>query len=155
MVSNVSGKQEDILFSWENVDLLYYLAEPINLNIIQALLYWISAWLINLNLMPQKIIKRLTSNIESPFHCVQCPMLISLLLLLLLLHHIFKFSPFESGRDSVGEPIRNKHGKMFLLRYTKKDKEDTGKKRKENGREKNKYSGKNEGEAADCKVLSL
>ena len=78
-------------------------------------------------------------------------MLISLLLLLLLLLHIFKFSPFESGRDSVGEPIRNKHGKMFLLRYTKKDKENTGKKRKENGR-KDKYSGKNEGEAADCKV---
>ena len=80
-------------------------------------------------------------------------MLISLLLLLLL--HIFKSSPFESGRDSVGELIKTKNGKMFLLRYTKKDKEDTGKKRKENGREKNKYSGKNEGEAADCKVLSL
>ena len=83
-----------------------------------------------------------------------CPvtnaMLISLLLLLLL--HIFKSSPFESGRDSVGEPIRNKHGKMFLLRYTKKDKENTGKKRKENGR-KDIYE--NEGEAADCKVLSL
>ena len=81
-------------------------------------------------------------------------MLISALLLLLLLH-IFKSSPFESGRDSVGELVKTKDGKMFLLRYTKKDKEDTGKKRKENGREKNKYSGKNEGEAADCKVLSL
>ena len=77
-------------------------------------------------------------------------MLISALLLLLLLH-IFKSSPFESGRDSVGELIKTKDGKMFLLRYTKKDKENTGKKRKENGR-KDKYSGKNEGEAADCKV---
>ena len=82
-----------------------------------------------------------------------CPvtnaMLISLLLLLLL--HIFKSSPFESGRDSVGELIKTKDGKMFLLRYTKKDKENTGKKRKENGK-KYKYSGKNEGETADCKV---
>ena len=83
-----------------------------------------------------------------------CPvtnaMLISLLLLLLL--HIFKSSPFESGRDSVGELVKTKDGKMFLLRYTKKDKENTGKKRKENGRKKYKYSDKNEGEAADCKV---
>ena len=78
-------------------------------------------------------------------------MLISALLLLLLLH-IFKSSPFESGRDSVGELIKTKDGKMFLLRYTKKDKENTGKKRKENGRKEDKYSGKNEGESADCKV---
>ena len=77
-------------------------------------------------------------------------MLISALLLLLLFH-IFNSSPFESGRDSVGELIKTKNGKMFLLRYTKKDKENTGKKRKENGK-KYKYSGKNEGEAADCKV---
>ena len=80
-------------------------------------------------------------------------MLISALLFIFLLH-IFKSSSFESGRHSVGELIKTKDGKMFLLRYTKKDKENTGKKRKENGR-KDIYSGKNEGEAADCKVLSL
>ena len=83
-----------------------------------------------------------------------CPvtnaMLISLLLLLLL--HIFKSSPFESGRDSVGELVKTKDGNIFLLRYTKKDKEDTGKKGKKNGRKKDKYRGKNEGESADCKV---
>ena len=73
-------------------------------------------------------------------------MLISLLLLLLL--HKFKSSPF----DSAGELVKTKHGNMLLLRYTKKDKEDTGKKGKKNGRKKNEYSGKNEGESADCKV---
>ena len=71
---------------------------------------------------------------------------------LLLLLHIFKSSPFESGRHSAGELVKTKHGNMLLLRYTKKDKEDTGKKGKKNGRKKDKYSGKNEGESADCKV---